>query len=219
MSDLNTSAPLHFNEKHSLGLRIWHWLFFALITSTIFIVLLASTLFRTRNNTTLVRDQLQQKGIAVNQDEARTVAHAFNDRLWYLHTWIGYFICAFLLGRFILEILQPSEEKLRHRIRNAMGLIPTSPEQRIERQHYIRVKWTYLVFYCLILIMAFTGIGLAFEGVPLFKSMHGSLKQLHSFTQYLIYGFILFHLVGVILADAGKYPGLISGMIHGKKRL
>ena len=210
---------MNFKERHSLGIRIWHWSFFILVTTTIFLVLLASTLFRTRNNTALVRDQLQQKGVAINQDQARTVAHAFNDRLWDLHTWIGYFICVFLLGRFILEIFQPSEEKLGRKIKSAMGIKSISPGQRVEQLHYIRVKWTYLIFYGLILVMALTGIGLAFEQVPLFKTMHSSLKQLHSFTQYLIYGFILFHLAGVILADVGRHPGLISGMIHGKERL
>jgi cytochrome b len=80
------------------------------------------------------------------------------------------------------------------------------------------VKRTYLVFYLLILTMALTGLGLAFEDNPLLKAWHGSIKQIHSFVQYLIYGFILIHLVGVIWTDGNRHNGLVSGMIHGKKQ-
>jgi len=182
-------------------------------------VLLASTLFRTGNNTGMVRDELQQNKIVVDQDQARAVAHAFNDKLWNLHTWTGYFIAIFLLGRFILEIFQPADEKLSYKIKKAMGFTLVSTEQKKEQVHYVRVKWGYILFYSLILVMAVTGLGLAFEDVPLFKSIRGTIKQIHSFTQYLIYGFVFFHLAGVVIADTGRYPGLVSSMIHGKKRL
>jgi Ni,Fe-hydrogenase I cytochrome b subunit len=47
------------------------------------------------------------------------------------------------------------------------------------------------------------------------KSIHGAAKSIHEFTQYLIYFFILFHLIGVIRTDSGKNKGLVSGMING----
>jgi cytochrome b len=215
---LNTGIAPGFYEKHSPGIRIWHWIFFVLLTASMTSVLLASTLFRTRNNMAMVRDQLQQHKLTVDQNQARAVAHAFNDKLWDLHTWIGYLIATFLLGRFILEIFQPEDEKLGYKIKKAMGFGLMSAEQKREQMHYARVKWGYIIFYALIFVMAVTGLGLAFEEVPLFKGLHGTIKQVHSFTQYLIYGFVFFHLAGVVAADAGRYPGLVSGMIHGKKR-
>lgn len=181
-------------------------------------VLLASTLFRTGNNISLVRDQLQQNRLTVDQGQARAVAHAFNDRLWDLHTWIGYFVAVFLLGRFVLEIVQPADEKLSYKIKKAMGFQLLSTERKQEQLHYTRVKWSYILFYGLILIMAVTGLGLAFEQVPLFRDIRGMLKQLHSITQYGIYAFVLFHLAGVVIADAGRYPGIVSGMINGKRQ-
>lgn len=213
---LSTGTP-DFIERHSLGIRIWHWTFFLLMIVSLVTVLLASTIFRTRNTIALVREELQQKNLTVNQDQARAVAHAFNDILWNLHTWNGYIICIFLLGRVVLELTQPGDEKLSRKLRKTMGFEALSPVQKAERRHYVRVKWGYLIFYALILIMAVTGLGLAFEDVPFFRAVHRSIKQVHSFTQYLIYGFILLHLGGVILADTGRYPGLVSGMIHGKK--
>jgi len=178
-------------------------------------VLLASTTFRTGNNTEMVRQQLQQKQLVADKDQSRAVAHAFNDKLWELHTYIGYFIAAFLLARLILEFVQPEEEKMRNRLK--MARVADGWQQQ-EMRHYAMVKRGYLLFYALILIMAVTGLGLAFEDVPLFKEMRKGLKQVHSLTQYGIYAFVLFHLVGVVMADAGEYPGLVSGMIHGKKR-
>lgn len=213
-----TSNPPTFNEKHSLGIRIWHWTFFVLLTATMITVLFASTLFRTGNNITLVQDQLQQNKLVADQSQARSVAHAFNDRLWEVHTWIGYFIVIFLLGRFILEIFQPADEKLSYKIKRALRYQLLPVHEKDERLHYARVKWSYILFYGLILVMAITGLGLAFEDVPFFKNMRGALKQIHSLTQYGIYGFVFFHLAGVIIADTGRYPGLVSGMINGKKR-
>jgi cytochrome b561 len=215
LTNKNTAG---FNEKHSLGIRIWHWSFFILLMGSMTTVLLASTVFRTRNNTSLVQQQLKQKGLAVNTDQARAVSHAFSDKVWELHTWIGYFVAAFLLGRFILEAFQPSDELLRTKILRAKEFPPLAPEAVREKQHYTQVKWSYILFYFLMVIMAMTGLGMAFENVPFLQPLHGALKQVHSFTQYGIYAFAFFHLMGVIIADAGRYPGLVSGMIHGKKR-
>jgi len=212
---LETPVTPGFNEKHSAGIRIWHWLFFLLITAAMITVLLASTTFRTGNNTEMVRQQLQQKALIADKDQARAVAHAFSDKLWDLHTYIGYFIAVFLLARLVLEIVQPGEEKLRKRMK--MARVADAWRQQ-EMRHYLMVKRGYLFFYALILVMALTGLGLAFEQVPLLKDMRKMLKQIHSLTQYGIYAFVLFHLIGVIMADAGEYPGLVSGMIHGRKR-
>jgi Ni/Fe-hydrogenase 1 B-type cytochrome subunit len=208
-----------FNQPHSLAIRIWHWTFFLTLTATLVTVLFASTLFRTRNTIGLVQDPLQQKGITVTKDQARAVSHEFSDQLWGLHTVIGYVLCGLLLSRILIEIFQPREEKLKVRLKKALGFVPGNASEKTARTHYIRVKRTYLVFYLLILIMVLTGLGLAFEDNPLLKAWHGSIKQIHSFVQYLIYGYILIHLVGVIWTDGNRHNGLVSGMIHGKKQL
>lgn len=208
-----------FKQPHSLAIRIWHWTFFLTLTATLVTVLFASTLFRTRNTIGLVQNQLQEKGITVTKDQARAVSHEFSDQLWDLHKVIGYVLCGLLLSRIIIEIFQPREERLMGRLKHALGFAPGNASERTDRTHYVRVKRTYLIFYLLILIMALTGLGLAFEDNPLLKAWHGNIKQVHSFVQYLIYGFILCHLVGVIWTDGNRHNGLVSGMIHGKKQL
>jgi cytochrome b561 len=213
----NVAQPV-FNDTHSLAIRIWHWIFAVLIFATITCVGLASFTFSTGTNIPLVQKQLQQKGVIVDAKAAGAVSHAFNDKLWELHTFLGYIIAAFVLGRFLLEIGQPNEEKFVRRMRSALWPAMATVEGRRERKHYRAVKWSYIVFYVLIGVMAITGIGLALEDVPFFQAIRRPIKTVHNFTQYGIYGFILVHLVGVIAADAGRYPGMVSGMIHGRSR-
>jgi len=210
-------SPISFNQPHSLSLRIWHWVTSLAITATLVTVLLASTLFKTKNNIAMVQEQLQQKGVTVSADQARSVAHEYNDKLWDTHKIIGYVISFLLLARMIIEIAQPSEQKMKMKIRNASVFQSNNIIEKNEQKHYLFVKRTYLFFYAAILIMAITGLGLAFEDTPWLKDFQKTLRSIHSFMQYIIYGYIVIHLAGIILAEAGKYSGVVSGMLHGKK--
>ncbi|HVU99531.1 MAG TPA: cytochrome b/b6 domain-containing protein [Puia sp.] len=215
--DLNINNTLDLRQRHSAAIRIWHWSFFLILTASLATVGLASTLFRTRNNIASVQTQLQKKGVAVNPDQARAVAHEFNDKLWGLHTWLGYILCFFVVVRIVIEWTQPSAERLGRRLKAALTFKPSSPQERGEQQHYLLVKRSYLVFYAAIAVMALTGLVLAFENVTLFKEWRAPVKQLHAFVQYVIYGYVLLHLAGVIRADIGQFPGIVSGMINGRK--
>ena len=214
---MQPTNSLSFNQKHSLAIRIWHWATFITMSASLICVLLASTLFRTRNNISMVQEQLQGKGATVTQDQARAVAHEYSDKLWEWHTFMGYALCFLLLSRLVIEFLQPSDEKLSVKIKAALGFVPVSNEDKKEKNHYLMVKRGYLFFYTILLVMGLTGLVLAFEDAPMLKSIHGAAKSIHEFTQYLIYFFILFHLIGVIRTDSGKNKGLVSGMINGNK--
>jgi Ni/Fe-hydrogenase 1 B-type cytochrome subunit len=209
--------PHSFLEPHSMAIRIWHWTFVIFITATITIVLLASTVFRTRNTVPLVQHQLQEKGITVTPDQARAVAHEFNDQLWDIHRLIGYGLCILLISRWFIELNQPKTERLNYRMRKAGGFRSVIPIERAQARHYIGVKTTYLLFYTVFALMALTGLVLAFDNIPLLKDLHQPAKELHALLQYVIYAFILVHLIGVIRADLGHHKGLVSGMIHGEK--
>src|SRR5579863_7392626 len=139
--------PHSFLESHSRAIRIWHWTFVLLITATIATVLLASTVFRTRNTISLVQQQLQQKGVTVSEDQARAVSHEFNDQLWDIHRLIGFGLCALLLSRWFIDLSEPRGERLQVRLRKALGYRSTIPIEMIQRRHYVNVKATYLVFY------------------------------------------------------------------------
>jgi Ni,Fe-hydrogenase I cytochrome b subunit len=76
----------------------------------------------------------------------------------------------------------------------------------------------YLLFYGFLLVLVLTGVGLALgHEVAFLGKIHRMLKRVHSFDQYVVYAFVLFHLFNVILADNGKSKGIVSGMINGNK--
>ncbi|HEV2481316.1 MAG TPA: cytochrome b/b6 domain-containing protein [Puia sp.] len=206
-----------FLEPHSLAIRIWHWALVVFIFGAVTTVGLATFVFNTGQNIPLVQHQLQGKGVTVDAPTARAVSHAFNDKVWFLHKWIGYGIALLVLSRWLLEVLLPAPERLARKMRLAAGFQPTTPEQEREKKHYLTIKWTYIVFYVLILVMALTGLVLAFEDVAFFQSIRRPVKSVHSFTQYLIYAFALIHIAGVVRADNLRYPGLVSRMISGRK--
>lgn len=207
-----------FTEKHSLAIRLWHWVTVVTMAASLILVLLASTMFGTRDNMGMVQEQLERKGAIVTPDQARAVAHEYSDKLWMAHKWVGYGLCFLLLARVVIEVFVSRDEKLWGRIKRVMGIKPSNGYVKSDQRHYLFIKEGYLVFYVLFLIMALTGLGLAYEEVPLFDTYHRPIKKVHEFVQYLVYAYLVVHLIGVIRADVGKYPGIISGMINGKNK-
>jgi Ni/Fe-hydrogenase 1 B-type cytochrome subunit len=210
-------ATVGFDGPHSRAMRVWHWSLFLFVSASFVTVLLGSTVFRTRNTVGMVRDELQAKGAAVSPEQARAVAHAYSDKLWDLHKWLGYGISLLVFARIIIELTGPRPERLGVQLKKALRLKPADRQTKMEVQQFIQVKRIYVVFYGALLLMALTGLGLAFEDVPLLRTWHSAIKQLHGFLQWVIYGFVLIHLAGVILADLGESKGVVSRMIHGRE--
>jgi Ni/Fe-hydrogenase 1 B-type cytochrome subunit len=204
-----------FRTTYTLAIRIWHWLTFLTITASIIMVILASTMFTMKGNIPVVQQQVQQKGGTLSTDQARAVAHEYSDKLWMTHKYIGFGLCFLLLCRIIIEAAYSRERRLANKIRKALTFKTQNDIQRYDRRHYIWVKWGYVIFYFLFLVMALTGLGLAFEEVPAFSSIHKSLAGIHKVVQFLIYGYIFFHIAGVIRADVTDNKGIVSRMING----
>src|SRR5258708_16070214 len=101
-----------FHEKHSLAIRIWHWTTFITIASSLVLVLLGSTMFRTGDNISLVREQLERKGAVVTKDQAWSVAHEYSDKLWMAHKWVGYGLCFLPFPPFIIQLAPPPAQKI-----------------------------------------------------------------------------------------------------------
>lgn len=204
-----------FQSRHPAMIRIWHWSFFLLMASTIIVVLFASQVFDTRGNAPMVMEEAMHRGVELSEKQARGIAHGFSEKLWVIHTYIGYGISFLLLSRMLIEVLVSKEARLINKIKKALAFSTTDPIQKSERKHFLGVKFSYIVFYLLVFTMVATGLGLAFEEIPFLDEIHRPLKKVHEFIQYGIYIFIGLHLFGVIRADLTKHKGIVSGMING----
>jgi Ni/Fe-hydrogenase 1 B-type cytochrome subunit len=219
MENSATAQPTNhfFEEKHSILIRIWHWTFFLLMLSTLVMVFFAKQVFDTRSNAPMVIEEAEGRGVILDEKQARGIAHGFSEKLWVMHTWIGYGISILLLSRMVIEVVISKEEKTRTKIKKALTFTANSKPDKQDRLQYIVVRYNYLLFYLLMLTMALTGLGLAFEDYEFLQGQtHRLLKEIHEIVQYGIYAFIVMHLIGVVIADTTRHNGLVSRMIHGK---
>jgi len=207
-----------FILSHSAPLRIWHWLTFLFITTSIVTVLLNSTMLSQRDNVKLVQEQLEKKGAIVTEDQAFAVSHEYEEKMWDVHKLVGYGLAFLLLARIVIEFTQSEEEKLRNRFKRAKELRAKNDANKAEYNHYLKVKLSYTIFFLILFCMALTGLGMAFgRDLGFSREIHGSLKNIHEILQYFMYAFIVLHLAGVIIAENGKIKGLVSGMINGNR--
>jgi len=206
-----------FHQKHSVAIRIWHWVLFLFISGSMITVLLASTLLDPHTNVGMIQEQLNKKGVIVTEEQAFAVTHKYEDLIWEIHKWIGIGLVILLLARMVIEFAVPADQKIRNRIKNAIGLYNKFDKKQGEYLHYLSVKRVYMIFYLLLFCMSFTGLGLAFgHELHLSRPTHHFLKTIHNLGQYGMYAFVFIHLCGVIIAENNKIKGIVSGMIHGK---
>lgn len=219
MTTKNQETSL-FLQKNSAAIRIWHWLAFLVITTLIITVLMASTALNPRSNVPAIQNILAEKGVTVDAKQAFSVAHMYDDKMWEFHKYMGFMLALLVISRIVIEFTQNPGERNQTRIKNALYAFLQSKEGpgKKELKHYLLIKYVYLLFYMLIIMMVITGIIIAFGGdLGLTGQARHLVKEIHGFIQYFIYAFIIFHLGGVIISDLGKYKGIVSGMINGGK--
>jgi Ni/Fe-hydrogenase 1 B-type cytochrome subunit len=204
-------------KKYSSTLRLWHWLNAIVITGSLLTVLLNSTLLDTRPNASFIQSELKNAGAVVTNRQARSAAHAISDKIWAIHIYCGYTLAGLLLFRLILELFQLADQKLIRKIKSAYTNYVIIRKNRELSKHEFWVKTIYAMFYLMLFTMVLTGFCLVFEDdVPLLHSIH-AFREIHSFTMYLILGFIIIHLEGVFLAERKDSRGIVSDMINGGK--
>jgi Ni/Fe-hydrogenase 1 B-type cytochrome subunit len=203
-------------KKYSLPLRLWHWLNALVITGSLLTVLLNSTILKSQSIAPFVKDTLKESGVAVTDDQAKSVAHDLSDKVWEVHTWFGYGLVALLVFRLLLEFFQLADQKFIRGIKSAYQHYFITKKQRELALHEMVVKTIYALFYLMLITMAVTGLFLAFEDFfEPYKAYRHAIKEVHNFTMYLILGFITIHIIGVLLAERKDSKGIISDMING----
>lgn len=201
-----------FQDPKPASIRLWHWMLVLFFFASLMTVLFGSTLFRTRDNVAMVQDQIHQEGGSITEKQAWRVSHEFSDKLWILHKYIGFGLAVLLIWRIGIETALSKEQKLSARLKKAMQFPHSDPEAN----HYRMVQRVYAIFYGLLLLMVVSGLILAFEDVSALRAVQEPAELVHNIVQYGLYGFLLFHIVGVVRADMGRYGGIVSRMINGK---
>lgn len=207
--------PNHI-KKYSSPLRLWHWANAIVICGSLITVLINSTLITRQNIAPVVVSELQKNGIAVNDTQAGNVGHTLEDQVWGIHIYFGYALAALFFFRLILECFQIADQKFIRKLKSAYNQFRATKKNREIVRHELTVKIIYALFYLLLLIMAITGLFLAFEDLLApFKAIRNSVKEVHGFCMYLVLAFIAVHLIGVFLAERKDSKGIVSDMING----
>ncbi|NHA03323.1 cytochrome b/b6 domain-containing protein [Mucilaginibacter sp. HC2] len=203
-------------KKYSTSLRLWHWANTIVISGSLLTVLINSTIINERPVSALVKAELKNAGATVSDEQAGSVAHALGDSVWKIHIYFGYILVGLLLFRLALEFFQLADQKFIRKMKSAYRQFQTTKKNRELVKHELTVKAIYALFYILLLVMAVTGLFLAFEDLLApFKSIRHSVKEVHGFCMYLILAFIFVHLTGVFLAERKDNKGIVSDMING----
>jgi len=212
------NSVFSFRTPHSAAQRIWHWCSSLAILALLCTVLIASTLLKPRNNIGVIQNKLQEKGVTVSADQAKSVAKALGEEVWEWHKYIGVALAILLLFRIILEFFEPTGQSLRARIRKgALYLRQASPNNKTAK-HFLIVKYFYVFFYSLLFVIVLTGIGIIYaDDFATLKANKENIKDIHSFCMYGVIGFIILHIGGLLLSELGNEPGISSDMIHGRK--
>jgi len=163
----------------------------------------------------LISDKLKEKGVQISEDQARSVAFALSDKVWAVHVYLGYALAGLFLFRIILEFFELADQKLIRKIKAARQSFLSTQQDRIASRNEMLIKTLYAVFYVLLMVMVITGLCLAFrDDLPALRKMH-FIKEIHGFTMYLIIGFIIVHIVGVVFGERKRHKGIVSDMING----
>lgn len=205
-----------FLKKYSANIRIWHWANALIICGSLITVLLNSTLLDVRDNAAFLKGKLEGSGAVVTQEQSINAARGLEDKVWDWHIYFGYALAAFLVFRLVSEIFQRKDQKFLGKMKAAYQDYFVYKKNRYIARHELVVKALYAVFYILLCIMTLTGLSLVFKqelGIP--KDISHSAKEVHGFCMYLILGFIVLHIGGVILAEKKDSKGIVSDMING----
>lgn len=205
-----------FKKYQPLSLRLWHWLNAAVILSLLGTVLLRKTLLSWRTNSVLIEEKLKAIGTVITPEQAKDIAVAIRNPLWDWHVYLGFTLGTLLLGRILIALIVEKRCPGVAAIKGAMGIKNIPTQEKSEALHYSLVKIGYAVFYLSTALMVLTGLMLNFKTeLGLSKDIVAVIKETHELMMWFFVVFVGGHLLGVIIAENGKDPGIVSDMIHG----
>ena len=203
-------------KDYRAPLRFWHWGNSALISFQLATILFLKVIVSPRSAVPEFLHDLDQQHVALTAKQANGFAHIIGDRIWAWHIYAGWGLVAFWVLRLFLQLTGPSELRFSGRLLEVLRRYRLAPlADKRNAGKVLFAKTTYALFYLFITLMVITGVIMIFEDVAWLNGVQDLAKETHEFTMYLIIGFIVLHVVGVVWAEIKEDHGLISRMIGG----
>ncbi|QDW23372.1 cytochrome b/b6 domain-containing protein [Pedobacter sp. KBS0701] len=184
-------------KRFNLASRVIHW---AIAFAIIFLLLTVFLRLGWMNKDAMgeiLKETLQKKGIQLSKADAAAIGKEIRGPMWSYHILAGYVLIGLYLIRMGITFIQGIAFK------NPF-LKQTSPKDKFK-------SWLYIIFYALFATSLFTG----FMVVNGPKEAKEIMEAIHVKSLYYMLSFIVLHIGGVLLADIGGEPGIVSKMIRG----
>lgn len=212
------APPVATTHDYSVPMRLWHWANAGLVTAQLLTIVFQKVIVNAKGAVPAFQEALRKSGGTLTKQQAGAVAHVISERIWQWHIWLGIGLAAVWLGWTLMQALDPTGRRFGARLRAAAqryGL--ASPAEHAGARHVLLAKLTYAAFYLSITVMVVTGLALTWaDDVPWLGHLEHPLKQVHNVTMYVIIGYLVLHVVGVVWADIYDDHGLISRMVSGE---
>ena len=214
------TAPPAATHDYSAAMRIWHWANAALVSGQLLTILFLKVIVNARGAVPEFQAALAKSGGSLTAQQGRAVAHVISDRIWTWHVWLGVTLAACWLGWTVMQALDPAGRRFGARLRVAARRYKlATPAEHADARHALVAKLAYAAFYLFITTMVITGLSLVFaDDVPFLHGIEHQVKEVHNFTMYLIIGYIVLHVGGVVWAELTGDHGLVSRMVSGAGR-
>jgi cytochrome b561 len=189
------------NNRFNLVNRLIHWAIAFNILFILTTVFLRMGWMNINSVGDIIQKNLSKSGVQISLKEAVAIGKEVRRPMWSCHYIAGYTMIGLYLIRMANTAIQ--------------GVAFKSPFNKKTSAKDKFKAWVYIIFYTLLAVSMFTGF-MTLNGP---KSLHDSMSFIHTKSVYYVVVFIAIHITGVLIADAGQEPGIISKIISGEKAL
>lgn len=205
-----------FRKYQPLSLRIWHWLNMIAILGLLGTVVLRKTFLSFRANSLLIKTKLEAAGTSITPDLAKDIAIAIRNPMWDWHIYLGFALGIFVVGRILIAMFVEKKSPIAIALKSLSEAKSLPSTDRAEGFRYAFVKVLHAIFYIATALMVVTGFMLYFkENFGFTKEFVTIVKEVHEIMQWFFVFFVVGHIMGVVIDENTKDPGLISDMING----
>ena len=213
-----TPAPEAPVQDYRAPLRFWHWGSALLISAQLATILFQKVIVNARSAVPEFQQALSKDHVVLTTQQARSLTHIISERIWEWHTYIGLVLVAFWVLRVGLELRGPSDLRFSARLLEVARRYRLAPPAgKGAAGKILFAKSTYALFYAFLAVMCLTGLVLTYHNeVAFFDEIEHTAEEIHNVTMWLIIGFFVLHVAGVVWAELTKDHGLISRMVGGE---